>query len=58
MVQFASYLGRVLHKTRLISSVTNGPIVIILWFIDRAWAACAQHRASVACELVYSILVC
>ena len=25
MVQFASYLGRILHKTRLISSGINGP---------------------------------
>ena len=28
MVQFASYVRRVLHKTRLIFSRINGPIVI------------------------------
>ena len=35
MVQFASYVRRVLHKTRLIFSRINGPIVSLLWSLSQ-----------------------
>ena len=45
MVQFASYLRRVLHKTRLIFSCINGPIVLLHLFL-RAVNSTGKERVS------------